>query len=73
MIYLFGKGRNVSVIYAEDTLSEQDKQGGIAVEALPPEQTPEGHTARLCLDENNKPYYEYEPIVEDTTEETPQE
>jgi hypothetical protein len=70
MIYLFGKGKNVSIIYAPETLTEQDKQGGIAVEALPPQNTPEGHTARLCLDSNNKPYWEYEPIPE---EETPEE
>jgi hypothetical protein len=69
MIYLFGKGRDVSVIFVEDTLSEEAKKTGIAVEALPPEQTPVGHTARLCLDENNKPYYEYEPIVEETPQE----
>lgn len=65
MIYLFGKGKNISVIYAPETLTEKDKQGAIVVEALPPENTPEGHIARLCLDQDNVPYWEYEPIPQD--------
>jgi len=63
MIYLFGKGREVSVIYAPEILSEQDKQGGIVVETLPLENCPEGYGSRLCLDEQNKPYWEYEKII----------
>lgn len=62
MIYLFGKGKSVSVIYAPETLSEQDKKGGIAVETLPPVEERDGYNAILCLDQDNKPYWEYEII-----------
>jgi len=59
MIYLFGKGKEVSVVYDDTTLSEQDKQGGIAVEKLPPEDKRDGYNSVLCLDKVNKPYWEY--------------
>jgi hypothetical protein len=69
MIYLFGKDKSVSVIYDATTLTEQDKVGGIAVEALPPREDKEGYKAILCLDKNNKPYWEYEEIIEEVVEE----
>jgi hypothetical protein len=69
MIYLFGQGKSVSVIYDATTLTEQDKVGGIAIEALPPKEDKEGYNAILCLDNNNKPYWEYEKIIEETPEE----
>ena len=65
MIYIFGKGRELSIIYDETTLTEKDKVGGIAFEALPPKEDKEGYNAILCLDKNNKPYWEYEPIIEE--------
>jgi hypothetical protein len=68
MIYLFGKGKQVSVIYDATTLTEQDKVGGIAVQALPPREDKEGYNAILCLDQDNKPYWEYE-IIEQPDEE----
>jgi hypothetical protein len=71
MIYLFGKGKSVSVIYAPETLTEQDKVGGIAVQSLPPKETPEGYREILCLDENNQPYWEYEEIIEDVPQDDP--
>jgi hypothetical protein len=66
MIYLFGKDKSVSVIYDATTLTEQDKVGGIAVQALPPREDKEGYNAILCLDQDNKPYWEYElqPVEE---------
>jgi hypothetical protein len=69
MIYIFGKGRELSVIYDATTLTEQDKVGGIAVEALPPQEDKEGYNAILCLDQDNKPYWEYEQIIEQPDEE----
>jgi hypothetical protein len=69
MIYLFGKGKQVSVIYDATILTEQDKVGGIAVEALPPREDKEGYNAILCLDQDNKPYWEYEEIIEQPDEE----
>jgi hypothetical protein len=68
MIYIFGKGRELSIIYDATTLTEQDKVGGIAVEALPPQEDKEGYNAILCLDQDNKPYWEYE-IIEQPNEE----
>jgi len=68
MIYLFGKNKSVSIIYDATTLSEQDKVGGIAVESLPPQENKDGYNAVLCLDQDNKPYWEYE-IIEQPDEE----
>jgi len=69
MIYLFGKDKSVSVIYDATTLTEKDKVGGIAVQTLPPREDKEGYKAILCLDKNNKPYWEYEEIIEEVVEE----
>jgi hypothetical protein len=69
MIYLFGKGKNVSIIYDATTLTEQDKVGGIAVEQLPPKEDKDGFNAVLCLDQDNKPFWEYHEIIEQTDEE----
>jgi hypothetical protein len=69
MIYLFGKGDQVSIIYDGSILSEQDKVGGIAVEQLPPKEDKEGFNAILCLDKDNKPYWEYHEIIEQPDEE----
>lgn len=66
MIYLFGQGKNVSIIYAPETLTEQDKQGAIVVEALPPVEERDEYNAILCLDDTNKPYWEYMPIQKGT-------
>jgi hypothetical protein len=68
MIYLFGKADQVSVVYDDSTLTEQDKVGGIAVEALPPKEDKEGFNAVLCLDSKNKPYWEFKEIPKDTLE-----
>jgi hypothetical protein len=69
MIYLFGQADQVSIIYDGSTLTEQDKVGGIAVEALPPKEDKEGFNAVLCLDKDNKPYWEYQEIIEQPDEE----
>jgi hypothetical protein len=68
MIYLFGQADQVSVVLDGSTLTEQDKVGGIAVEALPPKDDKDGFNAILCLDKDNKPYWEYREIVKDTLE-----
>jgi hypothetical protein len=74
MIYLFGKADQVSIVYDGSTLTEQDKVGGIAVETLPPKEDKEGFNAVLCLDSKNKPFWEYQEIIEEVVEEeTPQE
>jgi hypothetical protein len=66
MIYLFGKGNQVSVIYDATTLTEQDKIGGIAIEQLPLKKDKDGFNAVLCLDKDNKPYWEFVEIPKDT-------
>jgi hypothetical protein len=68
MIYLFGKEKSVSIVYDDSSLTEQDKVGGIAVEALPPKVDKEGFNAVLCLDSKNKPYWEFREIPKDTLE-----
>jgi hypothetical protein len=68
MIYLFGQGDQVSIVYDDSILTEQDKVGGIAVETLPPKENKDGFNAILCLDKDNKPYWEYREVVKDTLE-----
>jgi hypothetical protein len=68
MIYLFGKGKEVSIVYDNTTLTEQDKVGGIAVEQLPPKEDRDGYNPVLCLDQDNQPYWEYVEVVRDTLE-----
>jgi hypothetical protein len=68
MIYLFGQGDQVSIVYDGSTLTEQDKVGGIAVEALPPKEDKDGFNAILCLDKDNKPYWSYKEVVRDDLE-----
>jgi len=68
MIYLFEKDKNVSIVYAPETLTEQDKQGAIIVDSLPPKEDKDGFDTVLCLDASNKPYWDYVPIPKDTLE-----
>jgi hypothetical protein len=68
MIYLFGKADQVSVVYDSSSLTEKDKVGGIAVEALPPKEDKDGFNAVLNLDKDNKPFWTYKEIVKDTLE-----
>jgi len=68
MIYLFGKDKDVSIVYDGSSLTEQDKVGGIAVETLPPKEDKDGFNAILCLDKDNKPYWEYREVIKDTLE-----
>jgi hypothetical protein len=68
MIYLFGQGDQVSIIYDGSSLTEQDKVGGIAVEALPPKEDRDGFNTVLCLDKDNKPYWTYKEVVRDDLE-----
>jgi hypothetical protein len=68
MIYLFGQADKVSIVYDGSTLTEQDKVGGIAVEVLPPKEDKDGFNAVLCLDKDNKPYWEFREIPKDTLE-----
>jgi hypothetical protein len=64
MIYIFGEGRNLSVIYDPSTLTEQQKVGGFAVEVLPPKETPEGYR-EILIKEGTTLRWEYEEIIEE--------
>ena len=64
MIYIFGEGRNLSVIYDPSTLTEEQKQGGFVVEALPPKETPEGYR-EILIKEGTTLRWEYEEIIEE--------
>jgi hypothetical protein len=68
MIYLFGKANQVSIVFDSSTLTEQDKVGGIEIEQLPPKEDKDGFNAILCLDKDNKPYWEYREIEKNTLE-----
>jgi hypothetical protein len=68
MIYLFGKADQVSIVYDGSSLTEQDKVGGVAVEALPPKEDKDGFNAVLNLDKDNKPFWTYKEIVKDDLE-----
>jgi hypothetical protein len=68
MIYLFGQADQVSVVYDGSSLTEQDKASGIAVESLPPKEDKDGFKAILCLDKDNKPYWEYREVIPETLE-----
>jgi hypothetical protein len=64
MIYIFGQGRNLSVIYDPSTLTEEQKVGGFVVEALPPTETPEGYR-EILIKEGTTLRWEYEEIIEE--------
>ena len=57
----------MSFIYDPSTLTEEQKQGGFAVEALPPQETPEGYVAILIKD-GDALRWEYEEIIEEKEE-----
>jgi hypothetical protein len=64
MIYIFGKGRDLSVIYDGLTLTKEQKVGGFVVEALPPKETPEGYR-EILIKEGDALRWEYEEIIEE--------
>jgi hypothetical protein len=64
MIYIFGDGRELSMVYDGTTLTEADKVGALVVEALPPQETPEGYRA-ILIKEGDALRWEYEEIKEE--------
>jgi hypothetical protein len=64
MIYIFGEGRDLSVIYDPSTLTEEQKVGGFTVEALPPKETPKGYR-EILIKEGDALRWEYEEIIEE--------
>jgi hypothetical protein len=64
MIYIFGEGQDLSLIYDGSTLTEEQKVGGFTVESLPPQETPEGYAA-ILIKESDTLRWEYEEIIEE--------
>lgn len=62
MIYIFGEGRNLSVIYDSSTLTETNKVGAFTVEELPPKETPKGYRD-ILIKEGTTLRWEYEEII----------
>ena len=67
MIYLFGIGSNVSVVYKGSTLSEKDKaKATLVVESLPQPEAREGFMHQINIDpETKKIFYTYHEIEDD--------
>jgi hypothetical protein len=69
MIYIFGEGRELSVIYDGSALTEEQKVGGFTVEALPPKETPDGYYA-ILIKEGTTLRWEYKEIPKELQKET---
>lgn len=55
MIYLYGTGENISVVFSENTLTSQEKsEATLIVEALPEKNIPEGFYDVLFIDPTSK-------------------
>ena len=55
MIYLFGTGEQVSIVYQGNTLTEENKaKATLVVEELPDEEEREGYYAVLYIDPESK-------------------
>ena len=69
MIYLYKQGNWVNrIIYDGSILTEKEKATAVVVETLPIKEKRAGYKARLYLDNNNKPYWEYVKIEEEVAE-----
>jgi hypothetical protein len=69
MIYVFGKGKDLSFIFDGSILSEQDKIGSITVKELPKKEEKEGYNSYLFLDKDNTLKWIHEKIEEKSEEE----
>lgn len=64
MIYIYGKGDQLSVVYQPEYLSEEAKaRVSLIVEELPKKDVPENHYAVLNLDDDNKLFWAYIKII----------
>jgi hypothetical protein len=62
MIYFFGTGNNIKVVFGGFSLSEKEKaEATLVLESLPPTSTPAGKRARFYIDPTTKQFsYVYE-------------
>jgi hypothetical protein len=66
MIYVFGKGHELNIAYDGNSLTEQDKKGGIPFKELPVRIDKEGYDTVLFLNDNNQlewKYYEKQKLT----------
>ena len=69
MIYIYGTGKDLSIVYQEQYLSEAAKaRATLVVDKLPPKATPANHSEMLVLDEDGL-RWEYTLIEEEVIEE----
>jgi hypothetical protein len=71
MIYVFENSNNKSsIVYNENTLTEEQKLQGIAINELPEKNIPDGKMAVLCCKkETGEVWWEYVDIIEEEVEE----
>lgn len=62
MIYIYGDGKELSIIYNGETLTEADKQNVFIIKELPPKETPAGYEA-ILIKEGNTLRWEYQEIL----------
>jgi hypothetical protein len=62
MIYFFGTGKDVKVVFGGRNLTEEEKaEATLVLENLPPTETPEGKRAKFYIDPETKEFsYIYE-------------
>jgi hypothetical protein len=69
MIYIFGQGTSLGIVFDESTLTEQDKKGGIPFTELPPKEDKPGYMSVLNLKEDKTIEWVYVKIKEELNEE----
>lgn len=68
MIYIFGSGSQVSIVYKGDTLTQAQKdRATLVLDKLPPSNCPDGFIARARV-ENGQFVWVYEEVVEEDAE-----
>lgn len=67
MIYIFGQGKNISVVYNGNTLTATQKQRAtLILDKLPTQQCPDGYIARASLKDGKFEWlYELKEVEED--------
>jgi hypothetical protein len=69
MIYIFGQGSQVSIVYKGDTLTQAQKdRATLVLDKLPPSNCPGGFIARARV-ENGQFVWVYEEVVEEDVQE----
>jgi uncharacterized protein (DUF427 family) len=71
MIYFFGTGDSIKVVFGGKNLTESEKsQASLVLESLPPTSTPAGKAAKFYIDPTTK-QFEYKYVDKVVLTETP--